>query len=129
MRCLSLCIMSLPSGTIHRRQNRCLIISLNLPVSKILDWFPFIIWRPIGYFSCYYELIDLNMFWCVSVHWHYYLFKAQIVSFLASESLFYLVYECFNNTLVVFDFLLSIFLSTQFDKIFQAYLVYFLSQS
>lgn len=54
--CFSSPVMWLPSGTIHIRKARYLIISLNLPVFKTMNWFPFISQRPIDFFPYHYEL-------------------------------------------------------------------------
>lgn len=87
-----------------------------------MNWFLFISQRETHWlFPYHYELIDLNMFWGVSIHCHYYLIKAQIILFLASGCLFHLAHGCYDRNLVDFGCLFSIFI----DNIFWVYLVYF----
>lgn len=57
-------------------------------------WLPVIFWKPIGLFS-----LSLWTHRCVLIYWHYYLVEAQIVTSLASGTLFQLVHECFWHDL------------------------------
>lgn len=66
------------------RQDKCLILSLNLLVFKIVRWFPRILQKQpmrvfLSIFFFIHELLDLKHIWCTLIHDWYYLYDVQIV--------------------------------------------------